>query len=198
MKSLKILLADDEAILRLDLREMLIDAGHKIIGEAGNGQEAVKMARELKPEFVIMDVKMPVMDGISAAKAIAAENIAPVLLLTAYSQQDIVDKAKDAGVIAYLVKPVREEQLFPAMEIAVSRFEELQEMNRELAELKESLATRKLLDRAKGILMTAHGMTEQEAYRKCSSSAWLNAYPLKNWLKASLPQPPNAEMTILY
>ncbi len=179
MKSLKILLADDEAILRLDLREMLIDAGHKIIGEAGNGQEAVKMARELKPEFVIMDVKMPVMDGISAAKAIAAENIAPVLLLTAYSQQDIVDKAKDAGVIAYLVKPVREEQLFPAMEIAVSRFEELQEMNRELAELKESLATRKLLDRAKGILMTAHGMTEQEAYRKMQQFSMAKRISLK-------------------
>ena len=117
MKKLKILLADDEAILRLDLREMLTDAGHEVIGEAANGEEAVKLARELKPEFVIMDVKMPIMDGLTAAKLIAADNIAPVLLLTAYSQQDIVEKASEAGVIAYLVKPIREEQLFPAMEM---------------------------------------------------------------------------------
>lgn len=112
LKKLKILLADDEAILRLDLREMLTDAGHEVIGEAANGEEAVKLAKELKPEFIIMDVKMPVMDGLTAAKLIAAENIAPVLLLTAYSQQDIVEKASEAGVIAYLVKPIREEQLF--------------------------------------------------------------------------------------
>ena len=121
LKKLKILLADDEAILRLDLREMLTDAGHEVIGEAANGEEAVKLAKELKPEFIIMDVKMPVMDGLTAAKLIAAENIAPVLLLTAYSQQDIVEKASEAGVIAYLVKPIREEQLFPAMEIAQKR-----------------------------------------------------------------------------
>lgn len=166
LKKLKILLADDEAILRLDLREMLGDAGHEIVGEAANGEEAVELARKLKPDFIIMDVKMPVMDGLTAAKIIAEEEIAPVLLLTAYSQQDIVEKAKDAGVIAYLVKPVREEQLFPAMEIAASRFAELQQLNDELGKLKDSLETRKLLDRAKGILMTAHGMTEQEAYRK--------------------------------
>ena len=139
LKKLKILLADDEAILRLDLREMLTDAGHEVIGEAANGEEAVKLARELKPEFIIMDVKMPVMDGLTAAKLIAAENIAPVLLLTAYSQQDIVEKASEAGVIAYLVKPVREEQLFPAMEIAQKRFAEEQRLNTELAQLKESL-----------------------------------------------------------
>ena len=108
LNKLRILLADDEAILRLDLREMLADAGHKIVGETANGQEAVKLAKELKPDFIIMDVKMPIMDGITAAKIIAADNIAPVLLLTAYSQQDIVEKASDAGVIAYLVKPVRE------------------------------------------------------------------------------------------
>ena len=166
MTKLKILLADDEAILRLDLREMLTDAGHEVIGEAANGEEAVKLARELKPEFVIMDVKMPIMDGLTAAKLIAADNIAPVLLLTAYSQQDIVEKASEAGVIAYLVKPIREEQLFPAMEIAQKRFMEMQKLNMELAQLKDSLETRKLLDRAKGILMAAHGMTEQEAYRK--------------------------------
>lgn len=179
LKKLRILLADDEALLRLDLREMLADAGHDIVGEAGNGAEAVELARQLKPDFIIMDVKMPVMDGLTAAKIIAEEDIAPVLLLTAYSQQDIVEKAKDAGVIAYLVKPVREEQLFPAMEIAVSRFAELQQLNEELSELKESLETRKLLDRAKGILMTAHGMTEQEAYRKMQQFSMAKRISLK-------------------
>ena len=174
LNKLRILLADDEAILRLDLREMLADAGHKIVGETANGQEAVKLAKELKPDFIIMDVKMPIMDGITAAKIIAADNIAPVLLLTAYSQQDIVEKASDAGVIAYLVKPVREEQLFPAMEIAAKRFQEMHKLNLELDKLKESLETRKLLDRAKGILMAAHGMTEQEAYRKMQQISMQN------------------------
>ena len=179
LKKLRIVLADDEAILRLDLREMLADAGHEIVGEAANGQEAVKLVRELKPDFIIMDVKMPIMDGITAAKLIAQEQLAPVLLLTAYSQQDIVDKASEAGVIAYLVKPIREEQLFPAMEIAVKRFAEVQELNAELDGLKESLETRKLLDRAKGILMTAHGMTEQEAYRKMQQFSMAKRISLK-------------------
>lgn len=179
LKKLRIVLADDEAILRLDLREMLADAGHEIVGEAANGEEAVKLARELKPDFIIMDVKMPIMDGITAAKLIAQEQLAPVLLLTAYSQQDIVDKASEAGVIAYLVKPIREEQLFPAMEIAVKRFAEVQELNAELDGLKESLETRKLLDRAKGILMTAHGMTEQEAYRKMQQFSMAKRISLK-------------------
>lgn len=179
MKKLKILLADDEAILRLDLREMLTDAGHEIVGEAANGEEAVRLARDLRPEFIIMDVKMPVMDGLTAAKIISNEDIAPVLLLTAYSQQDIVEKASDAGVIAYLVKPVREEQLFPAMEIAEKRFQEMQSLNAELQQLKDSLETRKLLDRAKGILMAAHGMTEQEAYRKMQQFSMAKRITLK-------------------
>lgn len=179
LKKLRILLADDEAILRLDLREMLQDAGHEVVGEAANGEEAVKLARELQPDFIIMDVKMPIMDGITASKLIAEENIAPVLLLTAYSQQDIVDKATDAGVIAYLVKPIREEQLFPAMEVAVKRFAEVKSLNDELEQLKDSLETRKLLDRAKGILMTAHGMTEQEAYRRMQQFSMAKRISLK-------------------
>ena len=179
LKKLRILLADDEAILRLDLREMLQDAGHEVVGEAANGEEAVKLARELQPDFIIMDVKMPIMDGITASKIIAEENIAPVLLLTAYSQQDIVDKATDAGVIAYLVKPIREEQLFPAMEVVVKRFAEVKSLNDELEQLKDSLETRKLLDRAKGILMTAHGMTEQEAYRRMQQFSMAKRISLK-------------------
>ena len=164
LNKLRILLADDEAILRLDLREMLADAGHEIVGEAANGQEAVKLAAELKPDFIIMDVKMPIMDGITAAKIIAADNIA---------------QASDAGVIAYLVKPVREEQLFPAMEIAAKRFQEMHKLNLELDKLKESLENRKLLDRAKGILMAAHGMTEQEAYRKMQQFSMAKRISLK-------------------
>jgi response regulator NasT len=179
MKGLRILLADDEAILRMDLREMLEEAGHEIVGEAANGEEAVELARRLKPEFIIMDVKMPIMDGLTAARVIDADGIAPILLLTAYSQQDIVEQASEAGVIAYLVKPVREEQLFPAMEIAYKRFTEMKSLNAELEQLKESLETRKLLDRAKGILMTAHGMTEQEAYRKMQQFSMAKRITLK-------------------
>lgn len=179
LQKLNILIADDEALIRLDLREMLMDAGHKIVGEAADGQQAVTLARELKPDFIIMDVKMPIMDGLAAAEIIGEENIAPVLLLTAYSQQDIVDKASKAGVSAYLVKPVREEQLFPAMEIAFSRFAELQQLSQELLDLKGSLETRKLVDRAKGILMTAHKITEQEAYRKMQQYSMVKRMSLK-------------------
>lgn len=179
MQKLRILLADDEALIRLDLREMLTEAGHEIVGEAANGQEAVQLAQELHPDIVIMDVKMPVMDGLTAAQQITEAEISPVLLLTAYSQQDIVARATEAGVIAYLVKPVREQQLFPAIEVAVSRFRAWQELGRELDELKESLATRKLVDRAKGILMTAHKMTEQEAYRKMQQFSMAKRISLK-------------------
>lgn len=179
LKKLKILLADDEAILRLDLKEMLIDAGYVVVGEASNGQEAVKLAQTLKPDCIIMDVKMPLMDGITAAEIIVAENIAPVLLLTAYSQQDIVDKASQAGIIAYLVKPIREEQLFPAIEIAVKRFEEIHNLNAELDRLKESLEARKLIERAKGILMKAHGLSEQDAYRKMQQFSMAKRISLK-------------------
>ncbi len=179
LEKLNILLADDEALIRLDLREMLSDAGHKIVGEAADGQQAVKLARELRPDFIIMDVKMPIMDGLEAAAIIGEENIAPVLLLTAYSQKDIVEKATKAGVIAYLVKPVREEQLFPAMEIAFSRFAQLQQLNQELLDLKDSLETRKLVDRAKGILMTAHKISEQDAYRKMQQYSMAKRITLK-------------------
>ncbi|MCQ2373077.1 MAG: response regulator [Phascolarctobacterium sp.] len=179
LKKMRVLLADDEALIRLDLREILTDAGHDVIGEAANGQEAVDLARRLKPDFIIMDVKMPVMDGLAAAKIIDQEAIAPVLLLTAYSQQDIVDAARDSGVIAYLVKPIREEQLFPAMEIAASRFAELQELNAELEKLQETLETRKVVEKAKGILMAAHGMNEQEAYRKMQQFSMAKRISLK-------------------
>ena len=166
MRPLRIVIADNESIIRMDLKEMLEEAGHTVVGEAVNGQKAVELAKQSRPDLVIMDVKMPNMDGITAAKLISAEKLAPVLLLTAFSQKEIVEKAKESGVLAYLVKPVKEANLFPAIEIALSRFGEMQELEKELEDLKHSLETRKILDRAKGILMDAHHLNESEAFRR--------------------------------
>lgn len=166
MRPLRIVIADNESIIRMDLKEMLEEAGHTVVGEAVNGQKAVELAKKYRPDLVIMDVKMPNMDGITAAKLISTEKLAPVLLLTAFSQKEIVEKAKESGVLAYLVKPVKEANLFPAIEIALSRFGEMQELEKELEDLKHSLETRKILDRAKGILMDAHHLNESEAFRR--------------------------------
>lgn len=166
MQSLRVIIADNESIIRMDLKEILQEAGHKVIGEASDGLKAVELVRRERPDLVIMDIKMPEMDGIAAAKIISQEKLAPVLLLTAFSQKEIVEKAKDSGVLAYLVKPVKEVNLFPAIEIALSRFQEFMELEQELEGIKTSLETRKILDRAKGILMDAYGLTESEAYRR--------------------------------
>ncbi len=166
MDSLRILIADNESIIRMDLKELLEEAGHEVIGEAADGLKAVELTRKLKPDLVIMDIKMSEMDGIAAAKMISNDKLAPVLLLTAYSQKEIVEKAKDSGVLAYLVKPVKESNLFPAMEIALSRFKEYMEIEQELLDLRNSLETRKILDRAKGMLMDAYNLSEQEAFRR--------------------------------
>lgn len=166
MKALRIIIADNESIIRMDLRELLEEAGHTVLAEAADGRQAVELTRKHTPDLVIMDIKMPEMDGITAAKTISNERLAPVLLLTAYSQKEIVEKAKDSGVLAYLVKPVKEANLFPAIEIAMSRFEEITELEKELEGVKSSLENRKLLDRAKGILMDAHGLSESEAFRR--------------------------------
>lgn len=166
MQALRIIIADNESIIRMDLKELLEEAGHTVLAEAVDGVQAIELARRFSPDLIIMDIKMPEMDGITAAKIISDERLAPVLLLTAYSQKEIVDKAKDSGVLAYLVKPVNEANLFPAIEIAISRFREFMKLSRELEEVKNTLVNRKLLDRAKGILMEAHGLTENEAYRR--------------------------------
>ena len=166
MEPLRIIIADDEPIIRLDLRKTLENMGHQVVGEAGDGARAVDLARELKPSIVILDIKMPEMDGIDAAKAITTDGIAPVLLLTAYSQKDLVDRAKDAGVFAFLVKPFKEADLLPAMEIAISRYEEFVELENEVTDLEAKLDTRKAVDRAKGILMDQYGLKEQEAFRR--------------------------------
>lgn len=179
MEKMRVLVVDDESLIRMDIVEMLEDVGHEVVAEGENGEQAIELAREYSPDIIIMDVKMPVMDGISAAKVIGDEEIAPVLLLTAFSQNDIVDKANDAGVIAYLVKPIREEQLLPAMSVAVQRFRDLKKLNLELEKLQDSLETRKLLDRAKGIIMTAHGLNEQEAYRRMQQYSMSKRISLK-------------------
>ena len=166
MQSLRIVIADNESIIRMDLKELLEEAGHTVVAEAADGIKAVELARKHQPDLVIMDIKMPEMDGITAAKTISNERLAPVLLLTAYSQKEIVEKAKDSGVLAYLVKPVKEANLFPAMEIALSRFQEFTDLEKELEDIKNSLETRKILDRAKGILMDAYQLSETEAYRR--------------------------------
>ena len=178
-KTLRIVIADNESLIRLDIREMLEDAGHEVVGEAVNGRRAVELTRQHRPDLVLMDIKMPEMDGITAAGKIYADKIAPVILLTAFSQPDIVDKAKDSGVLGYLVKPVQESQLFPAMEIALSRWQEMQGLEDELEKLKDSLETRKMVDRAKGIIMAAHKLGEQEAYRRMQQYAMQKRVPLK-------------------
>lgn len=166
MSQLKIIIADDEPIIRLDLKKMLEEMGHTVIGEAADGQKALELARSLDPDIAILDIKMPVMDGLDAAKAITEEKIAPVVLLTAYSQGDLIDRAKEAGVFGYLVKPFKESDLVPAIEIAITRYAELQELEGQVGDLQDKLETRKIVDRAKGILMDKYGLKEHEAFRR--------------------------------
>ncbi|WP_297968398.1 ANTAR domain-containing response regulator [uncultured Anaerovibrio sp.] len=166
MNPLKILIADDEALIRMDMKELLEEAGHEVVGEAPNGRKAVELAKKFKPDLCIFDVKMPEMDGIEAAKIVSREKIAPVVLLTAFSQPEIVKRATEAGVLAYLVKPVQEANLFPTIEVAMSRYQELQGLEDELFKVKDTLEMRKLLDRAKGILMDAHNISEAEAFKR--------------------------------
>ncbi|RNF79993.1 ANTAR domain-containing response regulator [Streptomyces botrytidirepellens] len=161
----RVVIAEDEALIRLDLKEMLEEEGYSVVGEAGDGETAVALAREHRPDLVILDVKMPVLDGISAAERIAGDRIAPVLMLTAFSQRELVDRARDAGAMAYLVKPFSKSDVVPAIEMAVSRFTELKTLEQEVADLSLRLETRKLVDRAKSVLQTEYGLTEPAAFR---------------------------------
>ncbi|GAA4817282.1 ANTAR domain-containing response regulator [Tomitella cavernea] len=160
----RVLVAEDEALIRLDLVEMLTEVGYRVVGEAADGQRAVDLAAELKPDLVIMDVKMPRRDGIDAASEIAARRIAPVVILTAFSQRELVERARDAGAMAYLVKPFFVSDLVPAVELAVSRFAELHALEREVQDLADRLDARKLIERAKSVLMAADAMTEPQAF----------------------------------
>jgi two-component system, response regulator PdtaR len=161
----RVLIAEDEALIRLDLAEMLTEEGYDVVGEAGDGETAVRLAEELKPDLVILDIKMPIMDGLAAAEKIAGARIAPVVILTAFSQRDLVERARSAGAMAYLVKPFQKSDLVPAIEMALSRFAEITALESEVAELTERLETRKAVERAKGALMSAYGMTEPQAFK---------------------------------
>ena len=166
-----IVIAEDEAIIRLDLREMLEEEGYSVVGEAGRGDQAVELVRNLKPDVVILDVKMPGMDGIEAAKRISADGVCAVLMLTAFSQREVVEQARDAGALAYLVKPFQKTDLVPAIELAIGRFAETKALVAEVSELTERLEVRKLIDRAKGLLIDAHSMKESEAFSFIQKSA---------------------------
>jgi two-component system, response regulator PdtaR len=161
----RVLLAEDEALIRLDLKEMLQEEGYDVVGEAGDGESAVKLAEQLRPDLIILDVKMPGMDGITAAERIAASRIAPVVILTAFSQRDLVERARDAGAMAYLVKPFQKRDLLPAIEMAVSRHAEIVSLESEVSTLGERLEARKIVERAKGVLQAEHGLSEPEAFR---------------------------------
>jgi AmiR/NasT family two-component response regulator len=184
MERTRVIVADDESLIRMDLREMLTNLGYLVVGEVADGRSAVNQARELRPDIVIMDIKMPDMDGIEAAKILTEERIAPVVLLSAYSQRDLVDRAREAGVTAYLVKPYREEDLTPAIEVALARFREFQELQQQVLDLQMALETRKLVDRAKGILMDKQGLSEAEAFRKIQKMSMDNRKPMKDVAEA--------------
>ena len=166
-----VIVAEDEALIRLDLVELLTEEGYDVVGEAGDGEEAVKLARELDPDLVILDVKMPKMDGISAAEIIAEERIAPIVMLTAFSQRDLVERARDAGAMAYVVKPFGASDVVPAIEIAMGRFQEINAIEEELASLEDRFESRKTIDQAKGILQQDLGLTEPEAFRWIQKTA---------------------------
>ena len=170
-KPLRIVVAEDEALIRLDLVEMLREEGYEVVGEAGDGESAVRLAEELRPDVVMLDVKMPVLDGISAAERIATQRIAPVVMLTAFAQRELVERARDAGAMAYLVKPFTQGDLVPAIELAVSRYAEIVTLEAEVADLGERFETRKRVERAKSLLQQAYKLSEADAFRWLQKSA---------------------------
>jgi AmiR/NasT family two-component response regulator len=165
-QQIRLVIADDESLIRMNLKETLVGLGYLVIGDASDGVTVINLARELRPDLVLMDIKMPRLDGIQAAKVLTEEKIAPVLLLTAYSDRELVERAREAGVVNYIVKPFRDAELMPAIEIALARYNEFLEMDKQVADLKDTLDTRKLVERAKGVLMDSQGLKEAEAFRR--------------------------------
>lgn len=184
MERTRVIIADDESLIRMDLREMLTNLGYLVVGEAGDGRSAVNLARELRPDIMIMDIKMPDMDGIEAARVLTEERVAPVLLLSAYSQQELVQRARQAGVAGYLVKPFRESDLTPAIEVVLARFSEFRSLEREVQNLQDALETRKLVDRAKGILMDTQGLNENDAFRRIQKMSMNNRKSMRSVAEA--------------
>ncbi|HEV2376319.1 MAG TPA: response regulator [Streptosporangiaceae bacterium] len=198
----RVVIAEDEALIRLDLKEMLEEEGYQIAGEAGDGEKAVELAIDLRPDLVILDVKMPILDGISAAQRIAEDHIAPVVILTAFSQRELVERARDAGAMAYLVKPFTKADLVPAIEIAVSRFQEVRALAAEAGSLRDRLEVRKLLDRAKGRLQVDNGLSEPDAFRWIQKTSMDRREPMRAVAEAVLsgelspaPKPETDEAT---
>jgi AmiR/NasT family two-component response regulator len=182
----RVLIAEDEALIRLDLKEMLEEEGYIVVAEVGDGQAAVEQAQQLRPDLVILDVQMPVLDGIAAAEQIAAARIAPVIVLTAFSQRELVERARDAGAMAYLVKPFSKNDLIPAIEVAVGRFQEMHALDAEVTDLKERLEARKVVEQAKGRLMADRGITEAEAFRWIQRTAMNERTSMKALAQAIL------------
>ncbi|MGD9798201.1 MAG: ANTAR domain-containing response regulator [Acidimicrobiia bacterium] len=167
----RVVIAEDEAIIRLDLKETLEEEGYEVVGETGRGDEAVRLVRELVPDVVILDVKMPGMDGLAAAREINTTRESAVLILTAFSQRDLIEQARDAGALAYLVKPFQRSELIPAVEVALGRFQEMKALESEVKDLNDQLETRRAVDRAKGVLMDRHALSEQDAFRFVQQTA---------------------------
>ena len=180
MSQARVVIAEDEAIIRLDLKELLEEEGYEVVGETGRGDEAVELVRELRPDLAILDIKMPGLDGLTAARHIVGERLSAVLILTAFSQRDLVEQARDAGAIGYIVKPFQKSDLIPAIEVALGRHKELEDLARDVGDLKDRLEGRKILDRAKGILRDRHGMSEDDAFN------WLRQQAMNRRTKMEL------------
>ncbi len=187
------MIAEDEALIRLDLAEMLVEEGYEVVGQAGDGETAVALALEHQPDLVVMDVKMPTLDGIAAASQIAAARIAPVVMLTAFSQRELVDRARDAGAMAYLVKPFSKSDLVPAIEMAMSRFREIAALEKEVGDLNSQLATRKAVERAKSLLQEALGLTEPEAFSWIQRTAMDLRLPMQQVAQAVIDHGPGMD-----
>jgi two-component system, response regulator PdtaR len=191
----RVLIAEDEALIRLDLKEMLEEEGYVVVAEVGDGQAAVDQAQQLRPDLVILDVQMPVLDGLAAAEQIAAARIAPVIVLTAFSQRELVERARDAGAMAYLVKPFSKNDLVPAIEVAVGRFQEMHALDAEVTDLKERLEARKVVEQAKGRLMAERGISEAEAFRWIQRTAMNERTSMKALAQAILATETAGEAT---
>lgn len=182
----RILIADDESIIRMNLREMLTQHGYEIVAEASNGESAVELAHKLRPDLVIMDIKMPGIDGVAAAADLIRDRIAPVVLLTAYSERSLIGDAKEAGVSGYLVKPVRDTELTPVIELALARYAQFQDLEQQVTDLQDALETRKLVEKAKGVLMEVHGLSESDAFNRMRKTSMDHRKSLRDVAEAIL------------